>query len=360
MILIQFIWHNALAFLTVLSLIIFIHELGHFLVARYYGIKVKTFSLGFGPELIGFTGKTSQTRYRFSLLPLGGYVSMYGEELNRKENDPQTSFSARKPHARAMVIAAGPIANFILGFLLMCLFFLLQGVNTDRLYGINIGNIVAHSPAQNAGFQVGDRITHINDKKIRSFPDLVNIVRNSQGNNLTFTLLRPEAPPLTLTLTPGIKGLEENNDNHQSYYIGIGASQQQLVSVNLWQATVLSVDNIFWFTRETFQALGEIINGKRGTEDLGGPIRIAMVTQEFAKHGIINLIFFTSILSINLGLINLFPIPVLDGGHLVFIFYEMLARKPVSLKIKEKMMQFGFAIIIALMLFVTVNDLLYL
>ena len=359
--LLAILWHNALAFIVILSVIVFVHEAGHFLVARYYGVRVKVFSVGFGKELYGFTGKQSGTRYKLGMLPLGGYVALYGEQGNELgEDDPEISFSTRTPYARAWVIAAGPLANFILGFVLLFIFLMFQGIHSHQLNGVKIAEIFPASSAADAGLKNHDRIIAIDDDKIKNFALIIDKIKKSEGSALNFRVARQNLVGheqiLNFLLTP--KLTEENGKSR--YQIGIRIDEGEFVPVGMGQAVILSGNLIGRFSWETLKALKEIVTGARSTEDLGGPVRIATTTKAFAQSGFLSLIFFTAILSVNLGLVNLFPIPILDGGHLVFIFVEMIRGKPISAELKEKIMRFGFAFLLALMLFVTINDIMYL
>ncbi len=351
----EIIWNNALAFFFVITVIVFVHEMGHFLVARYYGVGVKTFSIGFGPEILGYTGKQTHTRYRLSLIPLGGYVAMYGEQNKEDEQDSARSFATRPPFARAAIIIAGPLANFILGFVLISCYMMIQGVNAERIHGVKIDTLIADSVAEKSELLPGDMIERVNGKKIRAFAEMADIIVNSQGKALEFTVKSDNSADRKLiNLIPELR----TNDGVSNYFIGIQVAQPEILTVNLWQAITFGSETLIWLSVENLRAIGQIIVGDRSTQELGGPIKIATITKTFAQSGIASLLFFTALLSINLGLINLMPIPLLDGGHLVFIIYEMLARKPLPLFIKERLMQFGFAFILTLMIFVTINDIL--
>ncbi|MCH9845445.1 MAG: RIP metalloprotease RseP [Alphaproteobacteria bacterium] len=360
------IWNNALAFIVVICVIVFIHEMGHFLVARFYGIGVKTFSVGFGPELWGWTGKQSATRYRLSLIPLGGYVAMYGEQHSEDENDDSRSFAARPPYARAAVVAAGPFANFVLAFILIALYVLIQGVSSERINGVMIERIINDSAAEQAGLRAGDQITGVNQQKIRNFGQIVQAVTSSNGKALMFDVKRENASEqeLQFTVVPQLRindaaeNATENTPPAPSYFIGVQSVPPEWIKVGLGQAIILGADSLLWITVENLKALGSIVSGKSDNAELGGPIKIAVTTKTFAQNGFASLLFFIALLSINLGLINLLPIPILDGGHLVFILYEVIFRKPMPTMVKEKLLRFGFACIMTLIIFVTVNDVL--
>ena len=372
------IWNNALAFIVVICVIVFIHEMGHFLVARFYGIGVKTFSVGFGPEIWGWTGKQSKTRYRLSLIPLGGYVAMYGEQHSEDENDDSRSFAARPPYARAAVVAAGPFANFVLAFILIALYVLIQGVSSERINGVMIERIINDSAAEQAGLRAGDQITGVNQQKIRNFGQIVQAVTSSEGKPLMFDIKRENASEqqLQFTVVPQLRINDVNANGNEnapenspenanintppapSYFIGVQSVPPEWIKVGLGQAIILGADSLLWITVENLTALGSIISGKSDNAELGGPIKIAVTTKTFAQNGFASLLFFIALLSINLGLINLLPIPILDGGHLVFILYEVVFRKPMPIMVKEKLLRFGFACIMTLIIFVTVNDVL--
>ncbi|MCH9852871.1 MAG: RIP metalloprotease RseP [Alphaproteobacteria bacterium] len=361
------IWNNALAFVFVICVIVFIHEMGHFLVARFYGIGVKTFSVGFGPEIWGWTGKQSATRYRLSLIPLGGYVAMYGEQHSEDENDDSRSFAARPPYARAAVVAAGPFANFVLAFVLIALYVLIQGVSSERINGVMIERIIEDSAAEQAGLRAGDEITAVNQQNIRNFGQIVQAVQQSDGKTIIFDITRENSSPqqLQITVIPQLRindtndsSIGENSAPASSYFIGVQSVPPEWIKVGLGQAIILGADSLIWITVENLKALGAIITQKSDNAELGGPIKIAVTTKTFAQNGFASLLFFIALLSINLGLINLLPIPILDGGHLVFILYEIIFRKPMPLMIKEKLLRFGFTFIMTLIIFVTINDVL--
>ncbi len=383
---IDLIWNNALAFIFVICVIVFIHEMGHFLVARFYGIGVKVFSIGFGPELWGWTGKQTGTRYRLSLIPLGGYVAMYGEQMSGQtsgqnseeenaENDTSRSFAAKPPYARAAVVAAGPFANFVLAFVLIAAYVLIQGVSSERINGVMIERIVGDSAAEQAGLRAGDQITAVNQQKIRNFGQIVQAVTQSAGKPLAFDIKRGSESEqiVQLTVVPQLRIIDSNGidadtdanvDNNAtpppapSYFIGVQSVPPEWIKVGLGQAIILGADSLLWITVENLKAIGSIVSGKSDNAELGGPIKIAVTTKTFAQNGFASLLFFIALLSINLGLINLLPIPILDGGHLVFILYEIIFRKPMPNMVKEKLLRFGFACIMTLIIFVTVNDVL--
>jgi regulator of sigma E protease len=348
-------------FLVVLTVLVFVHELGHYLIARRCGVRVETFSIGFGPELFGWTDRFG-TRWKFSAIPLGGYVKMFGEmdfadDAERPQLSPeeqQQSFHHKSLGRKAAIVAAGPAANFL--FALLALFVLFAAVGEPAPRAI-VGGVQPGSAAEQAQFQQGDEITAISDEPVAWFEDIRRIVSEQAGVPLSFEVIR-DGRTVTLTATPR----PEASGNDSSRKVGLLGIKPDLREVgyrelSLPAALGAAADRSLGLTVQILSTLGEIITGSRSAEELGGPLRIAQISGQMAEDGWINLVFFMAALSINLGLINLFPVPMLDGGHLVFYGIEAIRGKPVSQRIMEYCFRFGLAFVLMLMVFATWNDL---
>lgn len=354
------IWTHGAAFLFILTVIVFFHELGHYLLARRNGVHVEVFSIGFGPELFGWTTK-SGTRWKVSLLPLGGYVKMFGEnpvvspdapELT--EDEKEVSFHHKRVGQRAAVVAAGPIANFVLAIVILSVLFMTAG---QPYTPPEVGQVQPGSAAAAAGFQPGDRIVAIDGSAIERFEDIQRIVRMSPGRPLTITVKRGDRT-LDLKAVPKRSELVDRFGNHSEIgLLGISHRGTGLKHYGPAGAVTAAISETFHLSYYTLQAVGQIVMGTRSAQDLGGPIRIAQMSGEVAQIGLVNVFWFLAVLSINLGLINLFPVPMLDGGHLVFYGVEAVRGRPVSDRIMEIGFRIGLGLVIALFVFVTIQDL---
>ena len=341
---IEVIVNNILPFIVILTILVFVHELGHYSIARLNGVKVEVFSIGFGKELFGFNDK-SGTRWKFSLVPLGGYVKMHGDEdeastkKQTKNIDPNQSFHEKTLNQRSWILIAGPAANFLFSFLLL--------IFINNHYGFTenttqISYIDESKSAYQAGLRKDDIIIEINNTKITNFGDLQRIISSNNSTNLEISFLRNNN-----VLTKSVKVVDN--------IIGIRGTTTTK-KLNLIDSSNVAFFQIVNFTKMTLIGVFEIITGSRGAEDLGGPIRIAELSGDFWEKGIQSTLWFMMIISLNLGLINLFPIPMLDGGHLLLNFVEFINGKPLKQKYLELAHTFGFFILISLMLFATYND----
>lgn len=351
----------ALWFVVVLTPIVFVHELGHYWIAVRAGVRVEAFSVGFGRELFGFTDKRG-TRWKLAIIPVGGYVKMFGQsdigvdpdgnELSPEEQ--RVSFSAKTLWQRSAIVVAGPLANFFAAIAMLAILFATVG---QAFTPAVVTGVLPDMPAEEAGFQVDDRVTEINGTSIQRFEELQQVVRLNPGQILRVTVARGDAH-VVIEITP-TTAIETTPDGLEIEYgvLGISGEARNFVRhrphIALWQAVRETGRTISL----TFTALGQMISGKRSAEQLGGPIQIAQMSENAAENGIGSLVFFAAFLSINLGLINLFPIPLLDGGHLVFYLYEAVFRKPMGEKIQELSFKLGLVLVLGLMLFATRNDL---
>jgi regulator of sigma E protease len=354
-------------FLFVLTIIVFFHELGHFLVARWCGIKVLVFSIGFGPELVGFNDRHG-TRWKISAIPLGGYVKFFGDDnaasvpdanaiaaMNADER--QVSFFHKSVAARAAVVAAGPIANFLLAIAIFATIFTIYGKQETAA---RVDQVNADSAAAAAGFQPGDLVLSINGRTIESFRDMQEIVSLSADERLEFVVERGGST-VKLQATPRLT--EEKDMFGNVYRIGrLGLTQTntpQDVRVRKFGpiAAIGEAGKQTWFVvDQTFSYIGKLLVGRASTQELGGPLRIAQMSGQAASLGFTFLMNWAGLISVSIGLLNLFPIPLLDGGHLLFYAIEAVRGRPLSERVQEVGFRIGFAIIVMLMIFTVWND----
>ena len=348
--------NSIVAFVVVLGILVFFHELGHFLVARFFNVGVETFSLGFGPKI--YKRRMGFTEYCISMIPLGGYVKMIGEEPGdiRALSDLEHSFSHKKIYQRMLIVAAGPFFNFLLALIIFYGIFQFTGV-----YYISpiVGEVTQNTPAAKAGIKPGDIIEMIDGNIIKSWDDMVKVIGDSGGRPAVIGINRSGAS-LTVRVMPEPKTAKNIfGEDVQRYMIGISSSGDVLhEKLNPFQALGQGIKRTWDISKLTILSVVKIIKGSVSADNLGGPIMIAQMAGEQAKAGAANLAFFIAMLSINLGIINLFPVPVLDGGHLVFFSIEAVTGKVASENVREKANQFGIALLVALMVFVFYNDLI--
>ena len=345
---------NIFAFIIVLGVLIFFHEFGHFLIARLFGVGVEKFSLGFGPRLIG--KKIGITDYRLSAIPLGGYVKMVGEEPDA-EIDPADlplSFTHKHVVKRMLIVAAGPVFNILLAVLI---FFGIFWASGTFIMKPSIGAVRAGSPAAAAGLMQGDLITVINKMAINSWDEMAEIINASEGQTLNLAVRRQES---TLDFSIAPEKVPTQNifgEEIQRYVIGIEASRESYSKkMNPFEAFTESLRQSYRVIELMVVIIAKLIKGDISTDTLGGPIMIAQMAGDSAKAGVGSLIFFIALISINLAVINLLPIPVLDGGHLLFFLIEAIKGSPVSIKVREVAQQVGLFILILLMILVFYND----
>jgi len=358
-------------FLFVLTVVVFFHELGHFLVARWCGIRVLTFSLGFGPEIIGFNDRYG-TRWKISAVPLGGYVKFFGDDnaasapdraaaAEMSESEKKDSFVYQPVPSRAAVVAAGPIANFVLAVLIFAGIFMIVGKQTATA---RVDAVQAGSAAAAAGFKPGDLVVSIDAEKIDSFSDMQRIVSVSSGEPLKIVVER-NGQPVTLTATPQLKELKDNFGNmHRLGVLGISRSMAagdiKTQKFGPLMAVVMGAKETWSVVERTLSYISGVFSGRESADELGGPIRIAQVSGQVASAGFVALIRLTAVLSVSIGLLNLFPIPLLDGGHLLFYGIEAARGRPLSERAQEVGFRIGLAIVVMLMIFATFNDILHL
>jgi regulator of sigma E protease len=356
--------HTTLAFLIVFTLVVFIHEFGHYWVARRCGVRVEVFSIGFGREIFGYSAR-SGTRWKLSLIPLGGYVRFYGDEgpaSNRATShlermtpeDRAVCFHYKSIGQRSAIVAAGPMANFVLALALYIGLFMTAG---RPITPAVVDQILPDSAALEAGFLPGDHVVRIDDTTIDRFEELRDIVMFAPGVTMTMGVIRDSAE-IELRVTPREFEFTDTFGNvHVIGRLGISVMAAELVRLGPIDAVGAAFFDIYVLVKRSLQGLGEILIGKRDSSELGGPIMIAQMSGETADAGLLPMIEFVVILSTTLGMINLFPIPLLDGGHLVFYLFEAVRGRPMGRRAQEFGYMIGFALVISLMVFATFNDL---
>lgn len=349
-------FRTGLAFIVVLGVLVFIHELGHYLAARLMRVHVDVFSIGFGRAITQWTARNG-TVWKVAWLPLGGYVKLHGQEQpseaspeERARWRPGETFHEKPVGARAFVVAAGPLANFLLAVVLFAGLYATVG---QPSMVAAVGEVVAGSAAERAGLLAGDRIVAVDGTEIARFEDLQHAIATHPGVPVTIEVSR-EGRLLTLTATPEAR---EAPDGTRSGVLGVRGGPVEFVRLNPLSATVAGAVQTWNVTEQTLAGVWQMIVGARGTEELGGPLRIAQLSGQVAEMGVTPLITFMAILSVNLALINLFPIPVLDGGHLMFYAAEAIRGRPLSQRMQEIGFRAGLALLIALFVFATFNDL---
>ncbi len=349
---------SAAAFVVVLGVLVFVHELGHYLAARWRGVRVETFSIGFGRAITSWTDR-SGTVWKLAWLPLGGYVKLHGqerpqdvaEEVRAKWVAGQT-FHDKPVLSRAIVVAAGPVANFALAMVLFAALFISIG---EPVALPVVGAVLPDSAASRAGLLVNDRILSIDGQALGTFEDLQHAVTLHPGETLPMTIRRDGADQ-QLTVTTESR----DSGGHKVGLLGIRGGAVEYRHVSVPAALLGGVTQTWTITKETFTGLAQMISGTRGTDELGGPLRIAQLSGQVAQLGLASLVSFIAVLSVNLGLINLFPVPVLDGGHLVFYLAEALRGRPLPPRAQEYGFRAGLAFLACLFVFATWNDLTHL
>ncbi len=347
-----------LYFIVVLSVLIFIHEFGHYLIARWAGVKVLTFSLGFGPAL--WRRKGPETEYRVSALPLGGYVRLLGDDPKEEisATDRHRAFLEQPVGSKMAIVAAGAVFNFLLAFVLL---FLLEVTGIPR-HLPEVGETLPESPAVRAGLQKNDRILAIDGRGVETWEAMTRIVERSPNRPLRLTVLR-EGKTIQLTATPELKSKPTLPFGEVKEVGVLGAADArayQVVASNPLRAGINAVQQTGYFSYITIVAIEKMISGRIPAKEIGGPLRIAKMSGDAASAGYVSYLFFIALVSINLGVLNLLPIPILDGGHLLFFGIEALRGRPLSVRHREIAQQVGLFILISLMVFAFYNDVTYL
>jgi regulator of sigma E protease len=354
--------YYGLPFLCVLTVLVFVHELGHYLVARWNRVRVEVFSIGFGPELFGWTDRAG-TRWKVSLLPFGGYVRMFGEtqEEDDKERPPLSeaekavSFSHKSLRQRAAIVVAGPVANFLLAIVVSAVLFATVG---QQLTSTVVGDVQPGSAAAAAGLEPGDKIVALNGQPVSRFEDVAAVVMLGLGEPLHLKIQRA-GKTLDIAATPKVvEQVDIFGDTHRIGQLGITSGKSgEIVHYDPATAVYMAVVETYRRSVGMLKAIGQIIEGIRPSNEVGGVLRIAKMSGDIFSRSVIDTIDFAVLLSINLGLINLFPVPLLDGGRLLFYGAEALRGRPLGPRAEEWGLRLGLALVLSLMLFATWNDL---
>ncbi len=356
-----------LAFLIVLTVVVFFHELGHFLIARLAGVRVLVFSVGFGPELFGFNDRHG-TRWKVSAIPLGGYVKFFGDEsaastpdqtalAAMSEAERQESFFHKKVGWRAAIVAAGPVANFLLAIVIFSAIFMFYGKPSTSAI---VDEIVPGSPAAEAGFQPADIVREIDGRTITSFEDIKQVVRLSAGETLTFVVERAGVRT-TLKATPV---LQQDKDPFGNVIRGgmlgikrtVAATDTNRENLSPPRAVSAAVEQTWLIIQSSMKYMSRLVVGRESADQLGGPIRIAQLSGQVATLGLDAFLNWIAVISVSIGFLNLFPVPLLDGGHLLFYAIEVARGRPLSERAQELGFRIGLAIVLMLMAFTTFND----
>jgi regulator of sigma E protease len=346
------------SFILVLGLLIFVHEFGHFIFAKLFGVRVLKFSLGFGPRVAGKI--IGETEYVISAFPLGGFVKMFGENPDEQQiadAEKRVSFAHKPVWQRFCIVLAGPVFNLLFAFVLFFMVFTFVGIPTP-VDTTRIGKVNENSPAALAGLQKGDEILSINNRETLSWDDVLDVVKESEGTPLAIVVQR-ERESITVEVVPAIDAVKNvfGEEVEQRYMIGIMKADEIT-----WEPSSLSTSlenaarQTWMYISLTVMGFVKIIQQVVPASEIGGPILIAQIAGEQMKAGWLNLIYFMSLLSVNLGILNLLPIPVLDGGHLVFLTIEGLRRKPLNERAQIIAQQVGIGLLGTLMIFVFYND----
>ena len=363
MTILHLILQNLFSFIFIISLIVFIHEFGHFFVARLCGVKVDEFAIGFGRELFGFCDKKG-TRWKFCLLPLGGYVKMFGDKngasmpdleqiKNMSLEEIKKSFIGKNVWQRMAIVVAGPVFNFLLAILIFTFLFKINGLS--QVLPI-IDEVLPQSAAFESGLKKGDQILAIDDREIKDFEEVRSFIIAAGEQELIFKIKRNEKI-ITAKITPKIQVRKDFfGEEIKAATLGISASAIVHQNLNLGQSFVAANKETYQISVAVFKAVGELVTGKRSVKELGGPIKIAKYSGKTVEMGIVAVLWFMAMISINLGVMNLLPVPVLDGGHLFFYIFEAIFKKPLSPQIQKIGFQIGLSLVLTLMIFTTIND----
>lgn len=356
-------FHHFWSFVVVLSTIVFIHEFGHYIVAKWCGVKIEAFSIGFGKELFGYTDK-SGTRWKFSLLPLGGYVKMFGDSSEAStadatametmsEAEKRQTFHHKPLYRKAAIVAAGPVFNFILTIIVLTYFIMTSGLASIEPV---IGSILPDSPAEKAGLKLDDRVLRVNDMKVKRFNDIPYYISTNLEKPVTLAIKRGEEV-LSVTMTPRMFEEDDGLGNKiQLPRIGIRSKDILYKEVGLFVALEEAVYRTYMICESTLRVMGQMITGKRNMDELKGPVGIAQLSGQATERDVHTVLWLIAMLSANLGLVNLLPIPMLDGGHLLFYTAEALRGRPLAERIQQWGFRVGTALLMMLMAFTLLND----
>ena len=355
-------------FVILITIVVFIHEYGHYYFARRYGVGVTNFSIGFGKEIFGFNDKNG-TRWKFCLIPLGGYVQFFGdrnvfsqaeqEKILKKYNkeDQKKLFITKPLYQRSLIVAGGPLANFLLAIVIFSCIYMFVGKDFTPA---KIGQVFIDSPAEKAGLQKNDIIVAIDDNKVLSIREVSTFINTASSNIIDITVLRNDREIVFKTDTKFIESKDVFGNSIKKRIVGISIvpATSEINQKKLGPATAIyySIKEIWFVSKTTLNYVGSLILGQADTSQLGGPIKIAKISGQVAEFGLLAFISTIAYISISLGLINLFPIPLLDGGHLMFFLFEKILGRPLSQKTQEGFFRIGLFLLISLMVFTTFND----
>jgi len=361
----SFLW-TTFWFLIVLTVLVFVHEFGHYAIARWNGVRIDVFSIGFGPELFGWWDRAG-TRWKFSTIPLGGYVKMFGDSdasssqpvpgLGRlAQAERNVSFHYKRLGQRAAIVAAGPAATFAFAIVVLTVLFMTFG---QPYTPAEVGQVQPGSAAEQGGIRAGDVILSIDGQAVARFEDVQQAVRMNPGVAMAIAVKR-DAKTLTLQVTPTRTEVTDRFGNHYEIgLLGIARSGMEYIKRDPVTAIYQAVGETWNLSASTLQAMWQMVKGTRTTDELGGPLRIAQMSGEVARGGFAPILTFMALLSVSLGLINLFPVPILDGGHLLFYAAEAIRGRPLGQKAQEYGFRIGLALVLTLMVFTTWNDLVH-
>lgn len=349
--------NSIISFIIVLGLLIIVHEFGHFILAKLFKVKVLKFSIGFGPKMFGRT--FGETEYLVSAFPLGGYVKMFGEQSDEEipVEEEGRSFSAKPVWQRFLIVAAGPVSNLLFAVFLFFMIFAIAGLPTP-VDNTVIGAVSADSPAAHAGLEIGDRIISINGRETDKWLEVADSIANSNGEPVELMIER-QGKRLKITGHPEVSPSRNifGEEIEKRYMLGISRSEEVTYEkISLLQAIKGGFAQTWSLIYLTIMGIVKMIQAVIPASELGGPIMIAQLAGKQMEAGWINLVYFMGLISVNLGILNLLPIPILDGGHLMFFSYEALLRRPMSQKAMEICQQIGLVILVSLMVFVFYND----
>jgi len=360
-------YFNFSAFILVISAIVFVHEFGHYFVAKLCGVKILTFSIGFGKEITGWNDR-SGTRWKISMLPLGGYVKMYGDSSEAStpdekaiaqmtEAEKKLSFHHKSLWQKALVVAAGPLANFLLTIAIFTYFGVTSGIpSTEPI----VGEVIRGSAAEEAGLKPGDRVVLINGEEIATFHDISPKIATNLGAPVDIIIER-EGTRKAVQLTPRkTKSVDPLGNEVERPLIGISSAKLTYKTVGIGQAVIESVKSTYEICTTTLKVIGQMVSGQRSPNELKGPLGIAELSgqavEKASTENGLTILWFIAMLSANLGFFNLLPVPMLDGGHLLYYMVEALRGKPMARKAQEFGYRLGFALLITLMAFTIIND----
>lgn len=356
-------FYNISAFIAVITVIVFVHEFGHYYIAKISGVKIEEFSIGMGREIFGFNDK-SGTRWKICVLPIGGYVKMFGdaspasnpdsEKIEQfSEEEAKVAFHTKPLSIKSAIVFAGPLFNFLFAIMLLTILFAVKGKSVSTS---EIGSVAVDSAAYQAGIKAGDVINDIDGAKISSFADIQRIVSINTGTEINISFTRDDLNS-TVKLTP--KFVEKTDflgNNVKTPMLGVSSGSVKHNKLGIFSAFIASINETYNISTSTLKALGQMITGQRSIKEMSGPIGIAKYSGQSAAKGLTTITWFIIILSINLGLVNLFPIPILDGGHLFFYGIEAIKGSPVSEKVKQVAFKIGLALIGTFFIFAIFND----